>query len=1068
MSKEIVLKKAMVSIRWFILVVMVCGIQLKGMGQKTELYRNPIKHYNLGLEYFEKEKYSAAQKEFEKVAQYYDSRTDEIAINSEYLSALCAIQLFHRDASLLLREFIRNHPESPKVKNARYQLGIYHFRKREWDKVIDWLEQVDPYDLNEEDNYNYHFKLGYAYMRKKQMEKASRLFYEIKDVNNPYTSPARYYFAHIAYLDGKYETALQDFKKLEQHPKFGPLVPYYLTQILYNQKKYDELIEYAEPKLDSVIEKRKPEVARLIGEAYYYKRDYEQALPYLEMYAKESRMLNNDDRYQLAFTYYKTENYEEASKLFNRLIGLDNEMAQLAAYHLADCFLKLDQKAFSRGAFRKAYDLGFDDDINEDALFNYARLSYEVSLDPTGKSVEAFKEYIEKYPKSRRLDEAYRYLIAVYLTTRNYDAALHSIEQVKNKTPNLKEAYQKIAYNKAIMLYQDKEYKESISYFDRSHRYRSDGKLSALGFYWKGEARFRMKEYENAIENYQTFIFQPAAILTGKFNEANYNIGYSHFKKEQFGEAITWFRKFIYDKNETDSLKINDAYLRIGDCYFMTRDYSFAIDFYRQAADIGRFDADYALFQTSICQGLQKDLKGKVATLERLVAHHEGSTHLDAAYYEMGRAYNILGNNDKALESFNTVIETSINDNVYRKRALKSSALIYFNQNQADQAVTASLKIIEDYPTFEDTREALSILESIYIERGQIAEYRKLLAELPFMDVAEATLDSTVFAAAEMKYGEQKYDAAVVALKQYLNQFSPAIYMLKANYYLADSYFRSEDYDSSITYYEAIAAFPPNGYSEEAVSKSADYWFLKKDYEKALPYYTQLEKVATNAPNIRKSVEGQLDCSYKLNQRERAVKAAHNYLEYEFEELHYYTLAHLITGRDYMRRGISDSALYSFQLVSDTVLNEIGAEAKYNLARIHYDRDSLKLAEKEIFELINQTPSYKNWLAQSFLLLADIYEERDDFFQAKAVLNSMIENYADDPALLAQAKERLENLETKEKQQQEEEEQETPEVELDFDDVEISDDEIDELFGDDEEVEDIVIPETEKEDTDGN
>ncbi len=1058
----------MVGIRWFFLVVIICGIQLKGMGQKTELYRNPIKHYNLGLEYFEKEKYSAAQKEFEKVGQYYDSRTDEIAINSEYLAALCAIQLFHRDASLLLREFIRNHPESPKVKTARYQLGVYHFRKREWDKVIHWLEQVDPYDLNEDDGYNYHFKLGYAYLRKKKTDKASRRFYEIKDINNPYTSPARYYFAHIAYMDGKYETALQDFKKLENHPKFGPLVPYYLTQILYNQKKYDELIDYAEPRLDSVIEKRKPEVARLIGEAYYYQRDYKGALPYLEMYTQESRMLNNDDRYQLAFAYYKTEQYEEASKLFNRLIGLNNEMAQLASYHLADCFLKMGQKAFSRGAFHKAYDLGFDDDINEDALFNYARLSYELSLDPTGKSVEAFKEYIEKYPESRRIDEAYRYLIAVYLTTRNYDAALHSIEQVKNKTPNLKSAYQKIAYNKAIMLYQDKEYHKSISYFDRSHRYRMDGKLGALGFFWKGEARFRMKEYENAIENYNTFIFQPAAILTDKFNEANYTIGYSYFKKEKFGDAITWYRKFVYDKNETDSLKINDAYLRIGDCYFMTREYNFAIDFYRQAADIGKFDADYALFQTSICQGLQKDLAGKIETLSRLVANHSGSTHLDAAYYEMGRAYNIVGNNDKALESFNTVIETGINDNVYRKRSLKSAALIYFNQNRANEAVATSLKIIEDYPTFEDTREALSILESIYIERGQIQEYRSLLAELPFMDVAEATLDSTVFAAAELKYGETKYDAAVVALKQYLNQFSPAIYMLKANYYLADSYFRSEDYDSAITYYETIASFPANGYSEEAVSKSADYWFLKKDYEKALKYYTQLEKVATNAPNIRKSVEGQLDCSYKLGLRERAVEAAHNYLEYDLEEIHYFTLAHLITGRDYMRRGLSDSALYAFELVSDTVQNEIGAEAKYNLARIHYDRDSLALAEAQIFALINQTPSYRNWLAQSFLLLADIYDRREDYFQAKTVLNSMIENYGEDPALLAQAKERLEDIESKEKRKQDQEEQEAPEVEVEFDDAEISDEEIDALFGDDEEEEeDIVIPETETEDTDG-
>ena len=38
---------------------------------------------------------------------------------------------------------------------------------------------------------------------------------------------------------------------------FKPIIPYYITQILYQQAKYDELISYAPNYLDSITEKEK-------------------------------------------------------------------------------------------------------------------------------------------------------------------------------------------------------------------------------------------------------------------------------------------------------------------------------------------------------------------------------------------------------------------------------------------------------------------------------------------------------------------------------------------------------------------------------------------------------------------------------------------------------------------------------------------------------------------------------------------------------------------------------------------------------------------------------------------
>ncbi len=1026
------------------------------VAQQTELFRNPIRVYNLGLEYYDKELYSSAQKQFAEVVKQIGDENAEVSVNAEYFAALCALKLFHRDASLQLREFIRKHPESSKVRHAKFQLGGYYYRKRKWDDVIKWYSQVSPYDLGKEEKYEYKFKLSYSYLMKKEHDLASRGFYEIKDVNNSYASPARYYFAHISYLKENYQTALTDFRRLSDHPKFGPIVPYYISQILYNQKKYEELLDYAPPLLDSVISKRKPEMARLIGEAHYYERDYEEARPYLEMYQKESRSLNNDDRYQLAFTYYKTEYYEEAIKLFSRLTGLKNEMAQISSYHLADCYLKTGQKNHSRSAFKIAYDLGFDPEITEESLFNYARLSYELSLNPYQKSIEAFKEYIAKYPESSKIDDAYRYLIAVYLTTKNYDAALASIQSVKNKTPQLKSAYQKIAYKKGTSLYQNRAYHDAVRYFDKSHLYKSDEKLTALAFYWKGEARYRQREYDNAIENYRAFIYETSAILTSVFNQANYNVGYCYFKKGDYQEANLWLRKYIYNKEDIDTFKLNDALLRIGDGYFMLKDYDQAIDFYTQAEKVGAFDADYALFQSAVCYGIKKDFGSKISSLEKLIAENPGSAYLDAAYYELGRSYNIQGNNEKALASFKQVIDQG-NKNVYLKKSLNSTGLIHYNSNNYDGAITVFTRIVNDYPTYQDTKEALVVLKNIYIERGQVEKYSELMAGLSFVDVSQNELDSAVFEAAQDIYFENKCDKAKPYLISYLNKFQQGIHKLKANYYLADCYYRSESYDSSITFYENITALPSNEHTEEALIRTANYYFDKKRYSEAHNQYKRLEVAATSAPTLRQAVGGRLESSFIMDSTDRALEAAEVYLAHEFNEAHYLAIAYILKARKAVNNNKYDDALTYYSIVADTSKTEISAEAAYGMARVYFERDSLSKSEKLIFGLLN-TPDYEVWVAKSLILLSDVYIKKEDYFQAKAALNSVIDNYdGEDMVKVARAK--LLEVEVIE-QKQDEKLKEAPDMELNFDGVDIDNEEIDALF-DEEEIEEEIIPETE-------
>jgi outer membrane protein assembly factor BamD (BamD/ComL family) len=78
---------------------------------------NDVSYYK-GLELFGKEKYGAAQIEFQKVMSLYADSHSEIAKDAEYYNALCAVKLFNDDAEYLMYRYINRYPESQNISKA--------------------------------------------------------------------------------------------------------------------------------------------------------------------------------------------------------------------------------------------------------------------------------------------------------------------------------------------------------------------------------------------------------------------------------------------------------------------------------------------------------------------------------------------------------------------------------------------------------------------------------------------------------------------------------------------------------------------------------------------------------------------------------------------------------------------------------------------------------------------------------------------------------------------------------------------------------------------------------------
>lgn len=996
------------------------------LAQKTRIYTYQDVDMKTGLDLFEKEKFGAAQYYFTNTIHKISDPNSLVRIDAEYYAALCAVELFNKDAEEMLVNFIYQHPESPKVKTAYFHLGKYKYRKKQYDEAINWFEKVDVNDLDKEELQEYYFKRGYSYFDQGNFEEASKDLFEIRDIDNKYAAPATFYYSHIAYKNKNYETAYKGFQKLVTDENFGGIVPYYIAQIMFLQGKYDEVISYAPPLLnDSNNVKHSPEIAKIVGESFYRNGKYAEAATYFEKYKSYVSVLSPSDWYELGYSYYKSGQPDKALEAFKNTTRLydgsskgnssNDSLMQSAFYHMGDCYLKKGDKQLALNSFYNAYGINADKTVREDALFSYAKLSYELSFNPFSEAIKAFELYLKEYPNTPRNDEAYGFLVDVYLTTKNYEAALHSIENIKALTPNLKAAYQKIAYYRAVQLFNDNELAEAITHFDKSLQYPIDKNFNALAKYWKGEAYYKRGEkshntmdLEASIKNYKDFLFEPGAIDQPVYNTVNYSIGYAYFKERKYPDANTWFRKFTSSKTKEAPDKLNDAYLRIADGFFVQKDYDNASDYYDKVLEIKANDVDYALFQKAMVQGLLGKHEAKSKTLIQLLSDFSGKTEYEAAAeYELARSYEMLGANDKAFQYYSKVVTEHPGSSFVGNSMLQLGNL-QNKKGEYDAALNTLNDVLNKYPYTDIALEAVNIIREVCKKKGDTDCLDKL-KNLNGYGITVAKLDSDNYEIAKNYYFDEKFDDAYKAFSKYQQKFPDGAYITDVYFYKGEIDYKNSNLTAAVGEYNYVNDKPRSKYSEIALAKSAWINYKLSNYSQALIQYSKLETIAEFPADFLDARVGQMRCNFALTKFDDAIAVANKIITLPKLSNELLVEAHITIARSAVQKVDYETATKEFQLVLGLTQNEKAAEAKYSIAEIQYLKGQFKESQKTIFEVINQKPSYGFWVGKSFLLLSDVYIALGDRYNAKYTLKTYIDK-STNAELVAEAKLKLSNI----------------------------------------------------------
>lgn len=1000
--------------RFLVILFVLSGFHLTA--QTSDKYNSQYADYYRAEDLFEKQQYGAARKVFRQFIDNNKAENDPFHVKARYYEGVSALELFNNDAITILEQFNTDYPESIYKTDIYYRIGKFYYNKKKYKDALEWFDQLAISDVEEPYQEQFWFMIGYANFHGDNFDKAKSAFHEIKDGDSDYASAALYYYSHIAYQDGNYQEALEGFQRLENHEKFGKVVPYYIAQILYLQGNYEAVTAYADKLRSDGTTVRESDINHLIGDAYYRTGQYEKAIPFLQKYNSSSKTTRDED-YQLGFAYYKVNNWVQAIRMFDRVKGEEDSLSQAAYYHMAECFLKLDNKVSARSAFEGAAYIDADEKIQEDALFNFAILSYQLDINPYDEAVEAFELYLNKYPNSERKEDVFQYLVNVYLSTNNYEKALLSIDKIQNKDVKLKTAYQIVAFNQGIKRFQDGNFNGSIESFGKVKKYPVNTEVSAKAVYWTAEANYRSRQYDKAIAGYKEFLNQPSTVLPTLRAEAYYNTGYAYLEKEKglsenqqmasdiWTKAIEAFRLFI-QSNPTNKRKKVDAYMRIGDQYFRhgsTEESADdqAIKYYGLAYDEHAGFEDQALFYMAITYGLNENTSKKISKLKKVLDDYPSSRYFMKSLFELAQTYNAIDDYSNAIKYYNKIIfDYPTSDKVVISKL--SIADIYYRQGNPQKAEAEYRAILEQHGNNSEVCELVAgSLRSMFEAEGQPEKIEQMISEYPCANISSNELEFIYYNPAYNAYHDStlapvtRYTKAIPLIEQYLTKFPNGQNKILMLYYLGDSYWGIDEKEKAIAAYRnAIDNGGTMDFTKNAVARVAQYLYDQEKFKEAIPYFNKLSQISFEPDHIYGAQLGLMRSYYTIEEWQRAALHAGKLIALDHISGDHRLEGHYKQGMSYFKLERYNECFAPLEYVVDNTTKWEGFEAKFTIAEAYFLKNNLDVSEQEITELLKMKPQKNYWIAKGIMLRSKIHVARGDLTSAEMDLKSVIEHYA--------------------------------------------------------------------------
>lgn len=632
------------------------------------------------------------------------------------------------------------------------------------------------------------------------LDALERRYRQLRAMDDPaYRAEADYYLGYIAYRRGRLDDALAHLDALPDEGKYAKTAPFYRAQVLMAMGRWDDARDVAAMHRGrtDLSPAQRMELERIEGECLLQRGQADEAYAHLRAYVEGSDGMPviGGSAYNAALLAYRHGDQQLAQRALERVLGPSamasapsgpqggSEAPRPAAQDALltqHAYMLLGQSALLTGDYdhaRMAFDqastpgAGTDPDVAEAAAYNLATLVHqERYASPFGEEVTRLEDFLNRYPASPYADRIGEYLTDSYLTSRNYESALASIDRIKQPSARILTARQRLLFQLGTQQYANGLHADAQRTLTEAIALgRLNPTLLPQAHYWRGEARYRLRDDRGAERDLSQAAASPDAPAALK-PLATYSLGYARFRQGNFDGAASAFAAYAAMPAERTEPTYPDALARLGDCLYAQRRFAEAESRYRQARQAAPQapTADYALYQEAFMMGLQKKYDAKIAALASLLASYPDSERCPDAWLETGRTHLLMGHNQQALDAFRHVTDAYPTAPVAPQAAVQLAMTLNL-MGQTQQALDAYRTVVERWPGTDEARTALEDLKTLYLDRGDVAGYDAYLASLGTgMRLSSAERDSLTLTAARRLAGEGRAAEAYQTLRSLL------------------------------------------------------------------------------------------------------------------------------------------------------------------------------------------------------------------------------------------------------------------------------------------------------------
>ena len=947
-----------------------------GQTTKTDAFRQAVEFYDRGM-------CERAESIFSEIAA---SGQDVMAKGYE---ALCAVRRQSVGNRNLADQYISEYPYSGLIPQIRFYNALNLFDEQNFSTASAEFARIDMRSLKNSQVPEFIFKQAYSLFELDEYDRAEELFSKAEKMPySDYTAPSRYSLGYIEYVRKNFEESFDWFSKAAKDPRFTEQAVPYMIECRYMLKDYSYVISNGDAALDRVTPERKRQLARFISESYLSEGNAAKAREYYEIFGEGAKEMDDADLFYAGSVMYSTGDYKGAVDKFSRMTSRADSIGQIANYEMAYSYIKTGNKVAAMDAFKAASSQPWNEDIREDAHFNYAKLSFDLNNNPS-----VFNEYMKAYPGKKKDDIIYGYIALACLYGHDYAAAVDAYSNIDLLDSRQKVNYMKANYLRAHQLIEGGGWRDAVPLL-KAASYYSDKRdpFNQIARYWLGESYFRSGQYDQAIDVYTTLYNNSA--LEGKPEGAliPYDLAYCYFKKDDYDGAAKWFDEYLASSKPA---KGEDAAARRADCDFLRKDYPSAIKLYEAA--IARFpykDNLYPYLQAGIAYGLTGDRKGKVKVLSSVEEADPSAEFYPEAMYELGRAYVAASDNESAISVFRK-LGSSTKDNTIIARSLIELGMISRNMSEYDNALDCYKKVIDLMPDTDYAADALSAIESIYQSEGrgdEFLDYAELIGAT--RDKTDAEKEQMYFNAAEQVFMTENYSKAISSLKSYLDRYPQGVNVAQTQYYLAECHRNLGQKELACDWYQKSLETEPSGLcSENATLRLAGLSFELEHFKDAYSYYRSLLSIARLDANRHTARAGMMQSAFRGLDYQEAIACADALKADKASSAAEKRQADYVCAKSSLSLGERDKAYALFRSLSSEPSDAEGAEATYMLIQDAYDQGNYSTVQSMVHKFAADAPNQSYWLAKAFIVLGDSFAEQENYAQAKATFESIRDGY---------------------------------------------------------------------------